>query len=207
MTFLPQSSLWDQAEVWCPTCPSFLGTVHFSTGKLSPEQSGTAGWPCLPLSPRLCFSLCLCHPTPLPPLQVPLESPPSVNHVHKHPVPASASRRLDFSGIPFSLSVGQSSPEPLAWARGSCCYSQSSQLHLAFGFSGKSMQVEVIMLLFFAGATCGCLHVQMCGSPLTFFPLGRHCTFGSSLPLLPLTLKPGLSTGRHVRPTFGPGWL
>lgn len=193
MTFLLQNTVWNQAEVRCPV----FSRLHFSTGRPYFGQTGTAGWPCLLLSPYLCFAVCLCQPASLPPLQVSLESPPSINHMHKHLIPASASREPAFSSVPSSLSAASSHQGSWLRARGSCCNPQSLQLNLAFRCAGDSAQVEVIALLLFSVATCGCSHISACGSPLTFFTLGRHCALGLSLLLLLFDLKPRLFLSGH----------
>lgn len=38
VTFLFLSSLWDQGEVRCPICPSFLGTLNFQSGSPHPGK-------------------------------------------------------------------------------------------------------------------------------------------------------------------------
>lgn len=63
--------------------------------------------------------------TSLPSLQVPLQSLPSIKHMHKHTIPASASRELAFSAflvfppIWVQASFHQGS---CLWVRGSCHY-------------------------------------------------------------------------------------
>ena len=68
---------WDsQFSVWKST----------SRETLLPGQTGTVNCPRPQLSPYLCFAGC---PASLTPVQVSLESPPSVHHVHEHhPTPS-----------------------------------------------------------------------------------------------------------------------
>lgn len=194
VTFLLKATPQDQAEV---RGPIFLGLFILAPERLHSGQPGIVDCLSLLLSPHLCFAVFPSHPTPLPPLQVPLESPPSINYMHKHLIPASASREPAFSSVPSSLSAASSHQGSWLQVKGFCHNPWSLQLNLAFRCSGDSVQAEVIPLLFFSVATCGCPHISACGSPLTFFTLGRHCILGSSLLLLLFDLKPRLLLSGH----------